>query len=81
MLYEVITRPAPAAVRQPPARTPADAGNGVGLGASLLAGPRNVQPYVARKGEEYMNKEQLDHFRNILSIWKQDLMQESYNFV
>jgi DnaK suppressor protein len=43
---------------------------------SLLAGPRNVKPYVVRKDEEYMSKEQLDHFRRILSIWKQDLMQE-----
>ncbi len=45
-------------------------------GGSLLAGPRNVQPYVQRKGEEYMSKEQLEHFRWILSTWKQDLMQE-----
>jgi DnaK suppressor protein len=45
-------------------------------GASLLSGPRNVQPYVQRKGEEYMSKEQLEHFRMILSTWKQDLMQE-----
>jgi DnaK suppressor protein len=43
---------------------------------SLLSGPRNVQPYVSRKGEEYMSKEQLEHFRTILSTWKQDLMQE-----
>ncbi|WP_324317337.1 RNA polymerase-binding protein DksA [Povalibacter sp.] len=43
---------------------------------SLLAGPRNVKPYVARRGEQYMNKEQLDHFRNILETWKRDLMQE-----
>ena len=43
---------------------------------SLLAGPRNVKPYVVRKDEEYMSKEQLDHFRRILGIWKQDLMQE-----
>jgi DnaK suppressor protein len=43
---------------------------------SLLSGPRNVQPYVVRKGEEYMSKEQLEHFRTILSSWKQDLMQE-----
>jgi DnaK suppressor protein len=43
---------------------------------SLLAGPRNVKPYVVRKDEEYMSKQQLDHFRRILSIWKQDLMQE-----
>jgi len=45
-------------------------------GMSLLSGPRNVEPYVPRKGEEYMSKQQLDHFRYILSSWKQDLMQE-----
>ena len=43
---------------------------------NLLSGPRNVKPYVVRKDEEYMSKEQLDHFRRILSSWKQDLMQE-----
>ncbi len=43
---------------------------------SLLAGPRNVKPYIARRGEQYMNKEQLDHFRNILESWKRDLMHE-----
>ena len=44
--------------------------------ANLLAGPRNVQPYVAKRGEQYMGKEQLDHFRQILSNWKRDLMEE-----
>ena len=43
---------------------------------SLLAGPRNVQPYIAKRGEQYMNKEQLEHFRNILQTWKRDLMEE-----
>jgi DnaK suppressor protein len=43
---------------------------------SLLSGPRNVQPYQIRKGEEYMSKEQLEHFRTILASWKRDLMQE-----
>ena len=43
---------------------------------SLLAGPRNVQPYIAKRGEQYMNQEQLDHFRNILRTWKRDLMEE-----
>jgi len=43
---------------------------------SLLAGPRNVQPYIVKRGELYMNKEQLDHFRNILNSWKRDLMVE-----
>jgi DnaK suppressor protein len=44
--------------------------------SSLLAGPRNVQPYIAKRGEQYMNREQLDHFRNILQSWKRDLMVE-----
>ena len=43
---------------------------------SLLAGPRNVTPYIAKRGEAYMNKEQLEHFRNILNGWKRDLMEE-----
>lgn len=45
-------------------------------GASLLAGPRNVKPYIAKRGEQYMNREQLDHFRLILQNWKRDLMVE-----
>jgi DnaK suppressor protein len=44
--------------------------------ASLLAGPRNVKPYIARRGEQYMNKEQLEHFARILQNWKRDLMVE-----
>jgi DnaK suppressor protein len=43
---------------------------------SLLAGPRNVQPYIAKRGEAYMSKEQLEHFRQILQSWKRDLMEE-----
>ncbi len=48
-----------------------------GTGAhNLLLGPRNVRPYRERKGEQYMGREQLDHFRVILSSWKRDLMEE-----
>ncbi len=43
---------------------------------SLLSGPRNVKPYVARRGEQYMGKSQLAHFQQILSNWKRDLMEE-----
>ena len=43
---------------------------------SLLAGPRDVKPYIVKRGEQYMSKEQLDHFRNILNGWKRDLMVE-----
>lgn len=47
-----------------------------GAPASLLAGPRNVTPYITKRGEQYMNKEQLDHFAQILKTWKRDLMVE-----
>jgi DnaK suppressor protein len=43
---------------------------------SLLAGPRDVQPYIVKRGELYMSKDQLDHFRHILLSWKRDLMVE-----
>jgi len=45
-------------------------------GHNLLLGPRNVRPYHERKGEQYMGKEQLAHFRVILNSWKRDLMEE-----
>jgi DnaK suppressor protein len=44
--------------------------------SSLLAGPRNVKPYVAKRGEQYMGKQQLTHFQQILQNWKRDLMEE-----
>jgi DnaK suppressor protein len=44
--------------------------------SSLLAGPRNVKPYVAKRGEQYMGKQQLRHFQEILTNWKRDLMME-----
>lgn len=50
--------------------------------ASRIADAKiNVQPlygeaYKVKKGEEYMNENHVTHFRNILSMWKTDLMQE-----
>jgi RNA polymerase-binding transcription factor len=70
-------RATPTPPARPPVVTPPAGDDGEGeTRFNLLAGPRNVKPYVARKDEEYMSKEQLDHFRRILAIWKQDLMQE-----
>jgi DnaK suppressor protein len=64
----------------PPAPRTAAPGDGDGDESaepgSLLAGPRNVQPYIVKRGELYMSKEQLEHFRNILNSWKRDLMVE-----
>jgi len=76
--------PAPRELPRPPtaAATPARSGGAetddveAAEAGSLLAGPRDVQPYIVKRGELYMNKEQLDHFRNILNGWKRDLMVE-----
>ena len=35
-----------------------------------------IAPYKEKKGEEYMNDEQLSHFRDILLTWKRELMEE-----
>ncbi len=68
--------PAPASSR-PAARSGADREELDGLEpSSLLAGPRNVKPYVAKRGEQYMGKQQLKHFQEILASWKRDLMME-----
>src|ERR1700722_9531534 len=39
-------------------------------------GPIGFTPYKIKKGEKYMNDAQLDHFRNILRLLKQQLMEE-----
>jgi DnaK suppressor protein len=33
-----------------------------------------IKPYTIKKNESYMNKSQLEHFRNILLNWKNDLI-------
>jgi DnaK suppressor protein len=69
--------PQPTAVRAaaPALNAEGDEGEGIEPG-SLLAGPRDVKPYIVKRGELYMNKGQLEHFRNILNSWKRDLMVE-----
>lgn len=36
----------------------------------------DFKPYQLAEGEEYMNSAQLEHFKKILSNWKQELMEE-----
>ncbi|MDH3275441.1 MAG: RNA polymerase-binding protein DksA [Gammaproteobacteria bacterium] len=43
----------------------------------VLSGPiHGVQPYKPRRGEAYMGEKQLNHFKSILSAWKNELMFE-----
>lgn len=36
-----------------------------------------IEPYIEKKNEEYMNEDQLAHFREILVAWKTALMEEA----
>ncbi len=39
-------------------------------------GMHGVQPYKEKRGEEYMNENQQEHFRALLLNWKKELMEE-----
>ncbi len=43
---------------------------------STTIGIMGISPYDIKEGEEYMCTAQKAHFRNILSMWKQSLMEE-----
>ncbi len=76
---KAITRKAPshkrAPVRKPVARkAPARAKRPRG---DVLSAPiHGVAPYTTKRGEDYMSDKQLEHFRTILTAWKNDLMFE-----
>ncbi len=45
--------------------------------SNLLTGPiHGIEPYKPKRGEDYMSTGQLDHFRQILTAWKKELMYE-----
>jgi len=45
--------------------------------SEVLSGPlHGLEPYKPKRGEEYMSSGQLEHFRQILSAWKRELMEE-----
>jgi len=37
---------------------------------------RNFAPYKEKKGEEYMNERQKEHFEKLLLAWRRELMEE-----
>ena len=44
--------------------------------AGIKTAEPRFTPYQEMEGEEYMNDEQLEHFRQILLQWKQELLEE-----
>ena len=39
-------------------------------------GPMGIKPYELKKGDKYMGDQQQNHFKQILNVWKKQLMQE-----
>jgi RNA polymerase-binding transcription factor len=62
--------------------TPTRIGRHAGTRAGALKMPETTtdivdfKPYKSKRGEEYMNEKQVQHFRNILGGWRQKLMEE-----
>jgi DnaK suppressor protein len=56
------------------AKTTAAKKPAVTMAKSDEMGYTNFTPYKSKKGEEYMNADQVAHFRKILNGWKQQLM-------
>lgn len=44
--------------------------------SAKVQAPQAFTPYKPKRGEEYMNEKQRDHFREILLQWKRALMEE-----
>ena len=66
----------PAAKKKAPVRKKAPKRRARTAGDSLSGPIHGIAPYTPTRGEEYMSDEQLEHFRNILSAWKEELMYE-----
>lgn len=45
-------------------------------GAGAVSGPAEYMPYERSVGEDYMNGAQIAHFREILTAWRRELMEE-----
>jgi len=74
---KVARKPAPAA-KKPVAKKKVTKrpSNSLPAEANIKVQPLYGDPYQFKKGEDYMNENQVKHFRFILNAWKKELMEE-----
>lgn len=60
--------------KSPSKRSSGKKSSGKKAAAHLIHG---IKPYKPKRGEEYMNDAQLDHFRQILNAWRLELVDET----
>ncbi len=65
-----------AATKKPTSAKKLNASEAKARADKLLQGFGNFEPYKEKKGEEYMNEDQIEHFRILLMAWKHALMEE-----
>lgn len=70
------SRKKPAAKKKTPTRSKAPARRPRRRGDALSGPIHGIAPYKPARGEEYMSEEQIEHFREILTAWKNELMFE-----
>jgi DnaK suppressor protein len=76
---KVAAKKKPAARKKAPAKKPAARRKSPAAKAKQFGahGPiHGFAPYRARRGEDYMSDDMLEHFRQILLAWKRELMEE-----
>jgi DnaK suppressor protein len=66
----------PALKKKTPVRKKVPARSAKRTGNALSGPIHGIAPYKPVRGEEYMSEEQVEHFREILSAWKNELMFE-----
>jgi DnaK suppressor protein len=70
------TAPAKTVKAAPVKRKPAPRKSKATPGRSKVGPVPGIEAYHETRGEEYMNEDQVAHFRNILLTWKKELMEE-----
>ena len=70
------TAPAKTAKAAPVKHKPAPRKSKAASGRSKVGPVPGIEAYHETRGEEYMNDDQVAHFRNILLTWKKELMEE-----
>jgi DnaK suppressor protein len=70
------TAPAKTVKAAPVKHKPAPRKSKAASGRSKVGPVPGIEAYHETRGEEYMNDDQVAHFRNILLTWKKELMEE-----
>lgn len=73
---KVVSKKRPAVKKKTPTRPKPPVRKARSRGDALSGPIHGIAPYKPKRGEEYMSDAQIEHFRSILTAWKNELMFE-----